>query len=892
MKNDQYIFEQIQNPMRTNTMVSWNLNMKRYIYTIMTIIMSCLLFSCVGEININQKTSNNNDKPNIYSINSVYLDAATQIPLPNGNGVQTGIYIHNDNDYNVSGINYFVDNVSSTNNFDISMTIPSVNKIFNQLGVLNPYANNLSGFIIDPSSAQLCSTITAKSSCFLQFYVPSVDKTNRGSAIIRFTNGSFSGSQIISWYDFGDPTIMINGLEFGNYVANVSQNRALTTYVIGTGKSGTIVKDINFDIVPLNVMEMGQGFPPGSQIASTQVVAIEFIPTQNSSQVVNTLIIPHTINGLNYTPLSFQIIPPAQGNLIMGNVPILTNVNKTITINLRNNGNADINNLQIIVPESIVSITANSCYQTLIANGSCNYTIQVISNLENNQNADIKYTYQGGSKQQQLTYINESTLTNNPYLSISSSRNEITTNTGVSINLNFVVTNLSGISQALLESYFTYSANTPMATMSIINNQCIGKVLNKNDSCIIYTQFKGTAIGSNGLYVGFKVKYNNKDYYFKGGMDYVMSNLSGIVTLSPVSFNFNITGNGTSTATQTVNIINSGNAQLNIESLYLESLDSHFIVDSNSCLTKKILLANESCSVGITIQPKTTFISESGINNLVVEFQSSAKNYAAKSNFTWQIMPMDTQLSITNVQLTNIATGSGTMGVPYQSWSMEANPMVAITYKNNSATTKMTNFALDTNLINSYWQVDSSLSTCGYGIKTTTLNAGESCVLTLIFESTYTTNVASVSTNINFPSASWNAYGELITQNSINYNSQASLYFVYKNLSTTVTLEHNNDNYRTKKLLLSTLSATRPATITISAVSADIIPTVSGGGCTVNIVGSVTCTDLGSTSATITYVIPNWVIPPLTVPLIFTADKPVFFSNINNSKIAIFNFTN
>lgn len=800
---------------------------------------------------------------------AVYIDVAAQIPLPNGSGISTGVYIHNDTNDNISGLKYSVVDNSSANKSSALKMLSSL--VLNTLGLSNSTYTTSSGFSINVNSATVCGMIPAHGSCLLQFNVPSVKAGDKGSAVIKMQNSDGMSQQVINWYDYGDPTKIPAGVHFSNASPDVLQGKYLTAYLIGSGKAGTILKDVQFKMEPSNVLLVSQGISPVTEIASGQVIPVELKPTQNSSSALRLKITPSTF-GVMGMPLTFGIIPTDNQNLLVGNIQILpTSMPEAdaIDVYLFNNGTQDITNLIKTMPTGVIVAANDTCGSSLPKNSSCSYKIYTNSNTNINDN--ITYTYSNNSGvvtvHQQVIAFNTS-KPNLPSAVITPSIANLDMSFGESQLIYYTITNTSTNMSESFNNVFAAIASGN-STVSVESDTCTNTILPSLGSCVVITKLTAPSESTvGGVYVEADMSYLGINYAFKGGTTYSVTGTGALLVLTGSPVNLSIPGNGVATQTKDIVASNKGDAPLTLSSVAFSKTDSRLTL-GGTCAKNVILYKDESCTTTVTLNAESATIAESGINDVVYQYN----NGGAVANINWQILPMDTQLAITNVVVTDMS-GNGTSLDPYTGTGASANTStMTITYKNLSPTTKITNFAIDTSSISPFWNVDNASTTCGYGANVQSLESQATCTLSLSVNRQYVTAMmGNITLGFNYPNASWNSSNGLVVQTGMDYDSNTVVFADYQNAVLTSTLSNNNAKF-TSTVLTQTLSNAYSSNtqIVTSAIASGIVPTVDAGGCVANSDGSVTAdyTDTMN-SCTLTYNLPAWAVGPIIVPITFT----------------------
>lgn len=437
--------------------------------------------------------------------NELFIENAGPIPVLDGKSTATGIYVRNTSDKDINDINYIVENLVNNQNNSSSLSI----------------------------SQGDCKTIAAHSSCLLAITTPDLSLGGSGSNLLVANYNNKQDKQLVN-YTYIDSK-RYSGVNFSDGSQTIyGGNSYATTYVfVGNGQSQS---DIGFNSSNNSVV-VSNGLTNGKlNLAANQVVALEMgsNPNFTSRQVLITpykvtssknlsqnLKLGSEVNG----SLQVTITPTQQANLLMGNLPILTQAESSTVLTIVNNGNQNAANISLISDSGDIKVSSaieNPCGVSLIAGGSCNYQISLNNNYSNGS-ALLTLGYNNSLSttitEQTVYYQNDES---EPMVKLVPTQSQYTaqsnTNNSNNINLkaifvvnNYVTFNVTNLGNAPLNNVVTsIRSSLQRGTVFNIRNNSCPSTLAAHGSC----QVEVSITPSNNVDTG--VLYLNMSGNFTG----------------------------------------------------------------------------------------------------------------------------------------------------------------------------------------------------------------------------------------------------------------------------------------------------------------------------------------------------------------------------------------
>ena len=206
---------------------------------------------------------------------SITIDDSTTVPVINGFSTAGKIFIHNNSNQTISGIQYSLSDTSVKS---------KIKALLSTVGV-NTYKDieDKNGFIlIKPED---CSSIPAGGSCAINFVTPNISVGQSGSTIIKanFVDTNDKLASYNSLIDYQETNIneAKSGVNFAyGYIPAVGTEgttRYVVGYMLGTGENGTTFDNVNLELSDPGHVAVSRGFANGSKVAVGAVIPVEFL---------------------------------------------------------------------------------------------------------------------------------------------------------------------------------------------------------------------------------------------------------------------------------------------------------------------------------------------------------------------------------------------------------------------------------------------------------------------------------------------------------------------------------------------------------------------------------------------------------------------------------------
>ncbi len=462
--------------------------------------LSAVLIGCNSGIGV-AKSADTNDLI-VKSNKPITIDNASIVPLLKGLSTNSLIYVHNNSNKTISGINYTIKN------------------------------NNLT-----PDNVTLwkneCTSISAYSRCALHFTINALSaKIAQSSAIIEAHSMEYSFSQILNYayvYDNQHGIIMNSSLELNTF-GNPTAYGTLYAYA-GAGDNYTLSTMLS-DNPHLNFVDNYFG----QSLLANNIIALE---VSSSSQALRTTTLK--LNSMSATRsyssnINISEVKLANGAILSSGLVPLINTSNTTTGSLAivNAGNATATLGNISYPNGVVAATGSSqCGATLNAGASCNiyFTTPKVGG-----NGIINIPYTGGISNtftQTVTWYNSQS--DGALVQMNANPNLITLNLGSSQTTVLVLlTNLG--TYPLTNITATATTYTGNATTSITNDNCTGTSLASNASCSYMVNISDSVVETNQqLKFEVSANYNDgssKNYSRVLAINYTTNNTPAFYSLS------------------------------------------------------------------------------------------------------------------------------------------------------------------------------------------------------------------------------------------------------------------------------------------------------------------------------------------------------------------------
>ncbi len=457
--------------------------------------------SLVGDNNTNLSTS-------------LVIEKAATVPVLDGKATLTGVYIHNNTGSSIDGIEYAIantENVSSTTGATLRLQL---------------------------DMKTTCTSIAANSSCLLKFTTPNLTVGQSGSALVDASFNGTHSKQLINYRYYASQDY--RGVSFSNGSTSLYGTNDYATVYAFVGQSQA---QSNVGFNPSNSsLGVSSGLTNGKvDIGVNQVVPLEIHSTQNvTSNLVSLtpyLITSskqaslqqgnsHSIQSLNLNNqvLQVSISPTQQANLLMSDVPVLTQTESTAIITVMNNGNQPATNSILTSADSTkISVTTasiNPCTNGITFNAgvSCNYQINLVDKYNNgSSNLNLNYNNSVAAVQAiQTVYFQNNNAA--PMVSVVATQDAFTEQVSTNNNITFNIQNIGN--SPLNNVVITPKKTLTNTTLTVPNNTCTSTLAAKSscqvqvnvaasnliDSGIIYLNVSGDNVNSTQTSYSFMSK--------------------------------------------------------------------------------------------------------------------------------------------------------------------------------------------------------------------------------------------------------------------------------------------------------------------------------------------------------------------------------------------------
>jgi hypothetical protein len=446
------------------------------------------------------------------------------------------------------------------------------------------------------------------------------------------------------------------------------------------------------------------------------------------------------------------------------NLTVTPSESKTVT--LFNAGLAVATGLTLPSSDSHIKITnggangENACNSTLAINGICKFTIASVATINSNKTIHVNYADGSGIAQQLPINVIFSAVTPAPGLTLEYSTPSLTyvpvaPLTTVSteltiINSSTTATTLSNLTlspAASLAAGFSYD-NTGLVGSICATNGTSGGInqLSPGESCTINLNYTPTVAttGIEHLTIAVSGRYSDP----LSGAAVSISNTSTSLQYSAITSNANLSfsslaslsllANGEASAAENVTVTNSGGYAADNISYALASVPAGNVLtlDSGDCGTS--LASGSSCTMTINYAP--TLVYASGTAQIRTNYDASPRvaGQQATTDFDY-LASLSALIRATFVGISGNVVGSE----PNYSFVPTVNNSVTLTYNyQNSGSAAATNFYI---LPDSLPVGTVTSGSCLNGLNLITLQANDSCTLTINYVSSSYLNLINLS---------------------------------------------------------------------------------------------------------------------------------------------------
>lgn len=820
------------------------------------------------------------------------IDYIGTVPVMNGNATSSLFYVHNDGDTTLTNITYTLAGAVKSSKSAVPKATGDV--------------EDDRGFILNGSSLTNCASIPAHSSCAIEFTTPVLSVSNQNNSLVIVNIPDANGfnhqfDQVVNYSYYSSS--VLTGVDFvgaANVISSLGNKRYVMGYLAGGSATSVSYDDVNLQFSMDGILSVNQGFVNGQQIGMNEVVPVEFNVQQSSSNPLTPIsIVPQYIitsvaakqsskaaAKANQT-LKAGTVSSGQGLFVntstdsqnvglgvkLGSIPFLS---KSIPTTVYVSSFGPVSNLQVSPDNANVSVTNNTCTSGIESNASCSFVLtansdavgQTLINFTLPDTGEQIYNQDVNFGPVQLPDDTGLLVSNSPVGLVGLIANQQTS------PINFVFSNIGNT--VLNELSFSPITGAGVQ-FQILSNNC-GASLAVNSQCVVQVVLVAGNGGATGnVYLQANARTGTgKPYTSNSSLinytvesavaPYFSAPTGGVTTLV-------VSGDGRESQTAQFTLSNPSSSAQTINGVSLTGLavPTSLTIESNTC--NGSLSSQQTCTITVKYGPMLLESNVNGVANLIVNYGESL---TVSGTVNYSGLGMDSALAVTNVVASGFINGGGTSDSPYFARGcLDSIPTLTITYTNLSRNFTAQNLALDTinGNISPYMNVESSLTTCGYGANPKNLAATQSCNLVLVTNKAKMNNASSYNLNVIYPSATWQTTSGFIKQTNFIYNGSNTVYAGYVQPELTSNVTPSSGYQRTRTLTQSMSNAEGCGDISTMASSlyrfgVTATPVVANGDCLVNSDLSVTCTN-NTTAATnqINY----------TLPDVLPADVNMFF---------------
>lgn len=818
----------------------------------------------------------------------VSIDAMTLVPVVNGSATRGTLYVHNYSNVTATGLQFGVDAPKKSQS--------KLQSLLSSLGFKSSSLETKDGFSL--LNSELCSSIPAGGSCALNFMTPSLANGDKGSSSITLNykiDGAASSTNQIVNYQY----VSLSALSGVNFTGDLTVTGAQgsTQHVVGYlyagGNVGSKYSNVNLKSSSLTT-RINNGFINGQDVASGQVIAVEFAVNLQDSHNSGVNVVPEwsgvksnnrqsLLGAVNSGAMLSLALIPSQNtvNYIFGMVPILNAPSTTpVPISVANNGNASsTGGLTATSDNPVLQIDDSNCRSTVLqANAANTCTISFSESSATPGSAIV--TFKNSSNQvvgtQNVIWTNNLPV---PAVYLTPNVSNTTFAKGVTTPESSVVFLVSNVGNAPLNGTTYVPTNTGPATWVQDSTTC-GAVINAGGQCSITGHFIGQDDGAGVFYIFAKGNYSSINYNFVSLPIRYMVTAAPSLVITPSGVNMTVMANGVESKTQTYTVTNQGSDPALFTSLVLNTANTQtkpIIANSSTCSSTTTLAESASCTVVVTYGPESAgnTSNESGVATLHIDYHGGTPDVArnVENSFTYTLIGNDSYVALTNTSAPNLP-GNGMESSPFSGNPMLDPMLITLTYTNQSTNYAASGFNLNTNNLPYGLVVESASSTCATGANTMTLSQGASCNLVLKVARDLLTNSASggsVVLNFTSPTGTW-------TTPMGFYSAPGNMIYAnYLQPTVVSTLSKNNGSFESTVLTMTAVNESTVSSLTINVKGVngwlESAPIDPSNNCTIN--GSdysVSCNLKTASTGNVTYIMPNY------LQMGESADIPLVFS--------------
>lgn len=722
--------------------------------TLLSSLMACNLFN-----NGSGSTDTSSSDDNVPVANTATVNMGNITTIPSGNGS--------------SGVS----TLTITNNLDDKVTLQSSTYTLGGSGDGKPQATTSSD---SPADMSQCSSIPAHGSCSIGIHQPSSNNAQSQFIISAqyldaATKKTYTTSNIVSYSD-SIPTTD-TGIRYStqnNNLYNAPNNGTALTIPFQLMKSfksltatssnsnptfaptiscpgnsyaaGTLCNlYVKVSNTGTNSIVTGQITVTGEASSDSSVAVQSNSKIQSNAQHVKSPKAKAANVGGSSSYLFDVPVTVTQntaGNLLTSAINVVVDPadgTSAQTIMLLNNGTVGtIGNIAITGATPVTLVGASAC-STLVAGASCQFKVNVNSNISGQSTVNITYNNGGtsGGSTGLLTFnVLYNAADSIPGLNLTSGQgnlNNVPTDTIQYYNIlvnntgNTTLSNIKFTDPSGQSPYFSWSTGSCDTTGA--------QTLAAGETCTLTLEYHPTAEGSGTLNINAIGDWSNSggesQTYAASTLGLSYSSITGdaFLYVTPNYVSFAVRADGQDSVDQTFYVVNAGlnSTKIDSDSISFPSGINGFTVLDNAC-ADKTLGVNDTCAINVRYGNTTTAISNVE-SQIIIGYKPNGSYQNDVTTFATLVFnsSLAASIYISDVKVVGPFLGDGSSSAAYQYINTSTNPLTATVTYTNKGTSEATGFNVALNNLPVGYAVDTAGSSCPTGINTGTLRATDTC---------------------------------------------------------------------------------------------------------------------------------------------------------------------
>lgn len=701
----------------------------------------------------------------------ITINSANTIPVVNGDSTTTSIAVHNNANYQISGITYAV--------HDNSLEPVTNNHLHTSMAQLKRSikVNAGTNTEIDPVSSAGCAVIPANSECELTIHTSTLTQSEFKASFSLTANYSDSTIAKVSSQTFDMQYVPLalseSGIVFlgGTQLYSHGNSNAYGSVYYYVGGASGVNYTIDGESTSMSNLKITNPVPVGHQATVGSIGVVELgingvnsyksaenkLPLPVNDDGIATVSIQYSLNGTTATATNQVEIIANTGNplLISGLIPDLNSESYQSSVMYVTNVGTNVANIAAINYESGLSNNpiTTTCGAKLESGVSCQIGFNILTQAGK---GNINVTYDNGQQTHQLVNWYNLSI---PYLVMIATPNPLSFYIGGSgQNYDVKVYNFGNLDVNNLVNTQSATGSATPTVMSPISCVASDGVTNTTPNILsggrcTYTIGVNDSVPEHGI-ISNQISgvYGSTSQPYSEDLldvDYTALDFQPFISLSASSLNPQIFGDGNDTQIITVTVNNSGAAPAVLGNPTLDGASSYFsmVAGSNNCPVSPATLPafTGSCSYQIKFGPviNSTTSSEVGVESSAISFSGGVSIGGNSStgpiNFT--VLPDSQNIVMISESAFGSSKPSGTGGAGVNAFDMKGyivNGGVSLTIQNQGSN-PMTLKGLTNQVSPIAWEQNTTTSTCKVG---TPLQPNETC--TIVYDYLYNSNVATM----------------------------------------------------------------------------------------------------------------------------------------------------